>query len=43
MEEAAERPLRDENKNRVKKGDPVKRGSMADLSPVSSTLLSVCF
>lgn len=36
VEEAAERPLRDENKNRVKKGDPVKMGSMADLSPVST-------
>lgn len=32
MEEATERPLRDENKNRVKKGDPVKMGSMVDLS-----------
>lgn len=35
MEEATERPLRVENKNRVKKGDPVKMGSMVDLSPVS--------
>lgn len=35
VEEAAERRLRDENKNRVKKGDPVKTGSMADPSAAS--------